>query len=89
MLLADVLLASDQLWGTDEVKGYSDEDLHILIGASVRIMLECGAEESRRRHAHAGCDSLCALQSSAVHQQIDEALSLLHLGDVSRLSGVV
>lgn len=89
MLLADVLLASDHLWGTDEVKGYSDEDLHIMIGASVRIMLECGAEESRRRHTHAGCDSLCVLQSSAVHRQIDEALSLLHLGDVSRLSGVV
>lgn len=89
MLLADVLLASDQIWGTEEVKGYSDEDLHILIGASVRIMLECGAEESRRRHAHAGCDSLCVLQSSAVLRQVDEALSLLHLGDVSGLPSMV
>lgn len=88
MLLADVLLASDQIWGTDEVKGYSDEDLHILIGAATRIMLECGAEESRRRH-DVGCDPLCLLQSSAVLRQIDEALSLLHLGDVSRVPSVV
>jgi hypothetical protein len=89
MLLADVLLASDALWGTEEVKGYSDEDLHILIGAATRIMLQCGAEESRRRHAHGGCYSMRALQSAAVRGQIDEALSLLHLGDVSRVPGLV
>lgn len=88
MLLADVLLASDQIWGTDEVKGYSDEDLHILIGAATRIMLECGAEESRRRHSVGG-DPLCLLQSPTVLRQIDEALSLLHLGDVPGLPSLV
>ncbi len=88
MLVADVLFASDTIWGTDKVKGISDEDLHILIGAATRIMLECGAEESRRRH-NAGSNPMCLLQDSAVRGQIDEALSFLHLADVSRLPSVV
>jgi hypothetical protein len=89
MIVGDVLLASDAIWGTQEVEGMSDEDLHILIGAATRIMLECGAEESRRRHGLAECDSMRLLQHSAVRQQIDRALSLLHVADVPRLPSVV
>ncbi len=88
MLVADVLLASDAIWGTNETKGMSDEDLHILIGAATRIMLECGAEESRRRH-DARRDPLCLLQDSSVRGQIDRSLSLLHLADVPGVPSVV
>lgn len=87
MLLADVLKASDSLWGTGRVKSYSDEDLHILFGAAARIMLECGSEEGRRHNAR--CDSLRLLQNPSFLKQADEALSLLYLGDVPCLPSMV
>lgn len=90
MLVTNVLLASDSLWGTDKVRDISDEDLHILVGAAVRIMLECNGEQGRRRdHSGVGCDSVFALQDPLQREAFDYALSLLHLADVPGVPSVV
>lgn len=83
----EVLFAADSLWQTDKVKQISDENLHILMGAAVRIFLECGSEESRRYgYAH---DPMRPLQDAAVRRSFDEALSYLHLADVPDVPAVV
>jgi len=82
------LFTADWLWETDKVKQLSEENLHILMGAAVRIFLECGSEESRR-YGRSSHDPLCSLQDPSVRRTLDEALSVLHLANVPSVPAVV